>query len=307
MTTAVSSTTLDGLKLVQRGKVRDIYEVGEDLLLVATDRLSAYDVVLSPAIPFKGEILTRLSLFWFDQLSDLTPNHLITADVDAMPPEVRAHRSVLAGRSMLVKRLKMAPVECVVRGYLVGSGWKDYTRTGAVCGHALPAGLEQSCKLAPPLFTPATKAEEGHDENIDFDTMISIVGKELAEALRTVSKAVYERARSIAAERGVIIADTKFEFGADDKGTLTLGDEVLTPDSSRFWDASLYAPGKSQKSFDKQLVRNWLDDHGWDRNPPAPTLPDEVVQQTSNTYREIYERLTGSSFTSQATSTSQQT
>ena len=298
MTTAVSTTTLDGLKLVQRGKVRDIYEVGDALLLVATDRLSAYDVVLSPAIPHKGEILTQLSLFWFDTLKSLTPNHLITAEVDEMPAAVRAHRDVLAGRSMLVKRLAMAPVECVVRGYLVGSGWKDYQRTGAVCGHDLPDSLEQSCKLTPPLFTPATKAIEGHDENIDFKTMTSIVGQDLAERLRSVSQSVYERARSIAAERGVIIADTKFEFGTDENGTLTLGDEVLTPDSSRFWDASLYIPGQSQKSFDKQLVRNWLDEQGWNRTPPAPALPDDVVKRTSNTYCEIYERLTGTTFRS---------
>lgn len=294
MTPAIATTELDGLELVRRGKVRDCYAIGDDLLLVATDRLSAYDVVLSPPIPDKGAVLTSLSMFWFEQLEELVPNHLITADVDEMPAEVRAHADILRGRSMLVKRLDMVPVECVARGYLVGSGWKDYQRTGAVCGHQLPEGLPLSVKLDPPLFTPATKAEEGdHDENISLDQAIEIIGEEKARALEALTLEVYARAREIAAERGVIIADTKFEFGYDAEGTLTIGDEVLTADSSRFWDASKYAEGQNQESFDKQMVRDWLDEQGWDHSPPAPVIAPEIVERTTATYREIHRRITG--------------
>lgn len=295
MTATVTRTTLEGLELINRGKVRDIYAVGDDLLIVATDRLSAYDVVLSPGIPDKGRVLTTLSVWWFKQLEGLVPNHLITADVDEMPDAVRAHADVLRGRSMLVKRLEMLPIECVARGYLVGSGWKDYLATGSVCGHALPSGLPMSVKLDPPLFTPATKAEEGHDENIDFDTaaeLVAVPGR--AEEARELTLALYARAREIAAERGVIIADTKLEFGVDPDGRLVLGDEIFTPDSSRFWDASLYAEGESQKSFDKQQVRDWLDGEGWDHTPPAPVLADEIVERTSSIYKEIFRRITGS-------------
>jgi phosphoribosylaminoimidazole-succinocarboxamide synthase len=294
MTATVASTDLSGLDLVRRGKVRDCYAVGDDLLLVATDRLSAYDVVLSPPIPDKGRVLTSLSLFWFEQLGDLVPNHLITADVDRMPAEVREHADVLRGRSMLVRRLQMLPVECVARGYLVGSGWRDYRRTGAVCGHDLPEGLPLSTRLDPPLFTPATKAADGeHDENISFDQAAEILGPGQAAAVRDLTLGIYARAREIAGERGVLIADTKLEFGLDADGTLVLGDEVLTPDSSRFWDASHYREGQPQESFDKQLVRDWLDEQGWNHAPPAPTLAPEVVQRTTATYREIHRRITG--------------
>ena len=294
MPSAIATTELDGLELVHRGKVRDCYAVGDDLLLVATDRVSAYDVVLEPPIPDKGAILTSLSLFWFEQLEPLVPNHLITANVDEMPEAVRKHADVLRGRSMLCKRLDMVPVECVARGYLVGSGWKDYQRTGAVCGHELPADLPLSVKLDPPLFTPATKAEVGeHDENIDMARTIEIIGEEKARILERLTLDVYARAREIAAERGVIIADTKFEFGYDGEGTLTLGDEVLTADSSRFWDATKYEAGRNQESFDKQMVRDWLDAEGWDHNPPAPVIAAEIVAQTTATYREIHRRITG--------------
>ena len=294
MTSTIATTELEGLELVRRGKVRDCYAVGDDLLLVATDRLSAYDVVLSPPIPDKGAILTSLSLWWFDQLRPIVPNHLITADVDEMPASVRAHANVLRGRSMLVKRLDMVPVECVARGYLVGSGWKDYQRTGAVCGHVLPPGLPLSVKLDPPLFTPATKAADGeHDENIDMARAIEILGEDKARTLEKLTLDVYARARAIAAERGVLIADTKFEFGYDAEGVLTIGDEVLTADSSRFWDASKYAEGRDQESFDKQFVRDWLDAQGWDHSPPAPTVAPEIVAKTTATYREIHRRLTG--------------
>jgi len=293
MTTALATTTLEGLELVHRGKVRDCYAVGDDLLIIATDRLSAYDVVLSPPIPDKGRVLTSLSLFWFEALRDKVPNHLITADVDEMPEAVRRHAAVLRGRSMLVKRLKMLPVECVARGYLVGSGWKDYLATGAVCGHALPAGLPMSVKLDPPLFTPATKAEEGHDENISVARMAELLGADETRRIEALTLEIYGHARAVAAERGVIIADTKMEFGYDASGQLVLGDEVFTADSSRFWDASLYEEGLSQKSFDKQEVRDWLDEAGWDHSPPAPELPTEVVERTSATYREIHRRITG--------------
>ena len=293
MSSAIATTQLEGLELVHRGKVRDMYAIGDDLLMVATDRVSAYDVVLSPPIPDKGKVLTSLSLFWFDALKDKVGNHLITANVDEMPDVVKPYADVLRGRSMLVKRLKMLPVECVARGYLVGSGWKDYQKTGAVCGHQLPEGLPLSVKLDPPLFTPATKEEEGHDENISVARMAEILGEDETKKIEALTLDLYATARSIAAERGVIIADTKLEFGYDAAGELVLGDEVFTADSSRFWDASLYQEGENQKSFDKQEVRDSLDEAGWNHQPPAPELSPEIVARTTATYREIHRRITG--------------
>ncbi len=291
--TTVAKTDLADLPLLHRGKVRDVYELGEHLLIVATDRISAYDSVLSPPIPGKGQVLTSLSVWWFDLLKGIVPHHLITADVDAMPPAVRRHAELLRGRTMLVKRLKMVPIECVARGYLTGSGWKDYRSTGAICGHRLAAGLVESVKLDPPLFTPATKEQQGHDINVDFEHTARVVGRPMAERLREVTLAVYGKARDVAAQRGILIADTKLELGVDTAGVLTLGDEVLTPDSSRFWDAKAYVPGRAQASFDKQQVRDWLDRQGWDHTPPAPTLAPEVVKGVGDTYREIHRRLTG--------------
>jgi phosphoribosylaminoimidazole-succinocarboxamide synthase len=291
--TTVTRTDLAGLELLHRGKVRDLYAVGEELLVVATDRVSAFDVVLSPGIPDKGRVLTGLSVFWFETLADVVPNHLITADVERMPASVRRHADVLRGRSMLVRRLRMFPVECVARGYLAGSGWKDYRRTGSVCGHVLPPGLKESARLDAPLFTPSTKAAVGHDENIDFEAVVRAVGADAAARLRDLTLAVYGRARDVAAERGILIADTKFEFGTDASGRIVLGDEVLTPDSSRFWDAAAYAPGRPQHAFDKQMIRDWLDAQGWDHSPPAPELAMEVVDRAASIYREIHLKLTG--------------
>jgi len=293
MPAPVTATDLPGLALVHRGKVRDVYEVGEHLLIVATDRVSAYDVVLSPGIPDKGRVLTSLSRHWFQALTDVVPNHLVTTDVPEMPETLHRHAPLLSGRAMLVRRLRMFPVECVVRGYLTGSGWKDYRRTGAVGGHRLPDGIAESSRLDPPLFSPATKATTGHDENIDFEGVVARVGRPTAERLRDLSLAIYERAREAALSRGIVIADTKLEFGLDGHGRIVLGDEVLTPDSSRFWDAAAWRPGRSQQPLDKQLVRNWLDDQGWDHTPPAPPLPPDLVARVSATYREIHERLTG--------------
>lgn len=284
---------LDGLDLVARGKVRDIYAVGEALLIVTTDRISAFDVVLPQGVPDKGRVLTEVSAFWFRRLADICPNHMISIDVDDMPVAVREHADVLRGRSMLVRRCEPFPVECVARGYLAGSGLKDYRETGAVCGNELPQGLSNSSKLPHTLFTPATKAVEGHDENIDFARMASIVGEETASELRRLTLELYETGATYAAERGVILADTKFEFGLH-AGAITLIDEALTPDSSRYWDAAIYAPGRSQPSFDKQPVRDWLEESGWDKQPPPPDLPAEVVAATSARYRAIYSRLTGS-------------
>jgi phosphoribosylaminoimidazole-succinocarboxamide synthase len=289
----ITRTELSGLRLLHRGKVRDVYDAGEHLLIVATDRISAYDSILTPGIPDKGRVLTSLSAFWFDALKDAVPHHLVTADVAKMPPAVQRHASVLRGRSMLVKRLQMLPVECVARGYLAGSGWRDYRRTGQVCGHVLPPGLQESVRLDPPIFTPATKAETGHDENIDFETAAGILGREVAAQVRDLTLSLYGKARDVAGRRGVLIADTKLEFGHDAKGRLTLGDEAFTPDSSRFWDASRYAPGRPQESFDKQGVRDWLDAQGWDHTPPPPDLSPEVVARTADVYREIHRRITG--------------
>jgi len=281
-------------ELHSRGKVRDIYEAGDDLVLVATDRISAFDVVLPTAIPDKGRVLTALTLFWLDRTGDVVPNHLLTADLHEFPAPFTGQPE-LAGRAMLVKRARMIPIECVARGYLSGSGWKEYRDSGSVCGILLPSGLRESDRLPEPIFTPATKAAEGHDLNISIDEASDLIGRGLAERLREVTLAVYEHCAAIAVERGIIIADTKFEFGFAD-GELILCDEVLTPDSSRFWPADRYAPGGPQPSFDKQYVRDWLDASGWDHEPPPPELPVEVVEQTAARYREAYERLTGERF-----------
>ncbi|REJ65082.1 MAG: phosphoribosylaminoimidazolesuccinocarboxamide synthase [Planctomycetota bacterium] len=278
---------------VRRGKVRDIYDLGDQLLLVSTDRISAFDWVLPTGIPDKGRILTQQSAFWFDWLKE--PNHLLTADVDAMDLPASVDRGPLTGRSMLVRKTQVVPIECVVRGYLSGSGWREYQDSLSVCGVPLPSGLVESDRLAEPIFTPATKAEAGHDENISFERMVEIVGGEVAEELRHRSLAIYLRGAELARQKGVIIADTKFEFGMIDE-ELILIDEVLTPDSSRFWPAADYAPGSGQPSFDKQFVRDWLIESGWDRNSPPPALPAEVVAKTREKYVEAYERVTGLDF-----------
>jgi len=279
-----------------RGKVRDIYDLGGRLLLAATDRLSAFDVVLPDPIPFKGEVLTKLSLYWFDLLSDVVPNHLISADVADLPDEFAKHADWLAGRFMLVRKATVFPIECIVRGYLAGSGWAEYERAGTVCGMRLPAGLVESSRLPQPMFTPSTKAELGtHDENISVHRMFELVGQEHGSALLESSVALYSAARDHAASRGIIIADTKFEFGLID-GVVTLVDEVLTPDSSRFWPAATYEPGHGQPSFDKQYVRDWLVASGWDKTPPAPALPADVIAKTSETYIKAYELITGRAF-----------
>jgi len=288
----VLTTDLAGLALVGRGKVRDLYDLGEHLLVVTTDRLSAFDVVFREGIPGKGRVLTALSEFWFRRLGTLVPHHLVTTDVAAMPAPVRRHADVLRGRAMLVRKCRVFPVECVVRGYLAGSGWKDYRQTGAVCGNPLPAGLAESERLPEVLFTPATKAVTGHDENIDFARMASIVGADAAERLRDLSVRVFAAGSAHAASRGILLADTKFEFGLDAAGAITLVDEVLTPDSSRYWPAAEWKPGASPPSFDKQIVRDWLERSGWNKEPPPPSLPQEVVERTAARYAEILERLT---------------
>jgi phosphoribosylaminoimidazole-succinocarboxamide synthase len=285
-------SNVPGIELLFRGKVRDVYDLGDRLLIVATDRLSAFDVVLPTAIPGKGVVLTQMSLFWFDLLKDVVPNHVITADVDDYGPELARHRDQLEGRSMIVVKTEVLPIECVVRGYLVGSGWKDYKSTGAVCGIQLAPGLRESERLLPPIFTPATKAETGHDENIPFEAMERTVGRERAEEARRISLEIYSRARAHAEARGIILADTKFEFGVRD-GRLVWIDEALTPDSSRFWPREGYAPGRSQPSFDKQFVRDYLETLDWNKQPPGPELPPEVVARTVEKYREAFERLRG--------------
>jgi phosphoribosylaminoimidazole-succinocarboxamide synthase len=274
-----------------RGKVRDIYEAGDDLLMVASDRISAFDSVLPTDIPDKGRVLTALTLFWLEKTSDIVPNHLLTADAARFPAPFTGDPE-LAGRAMLVKRADMVPVECVARGYLSGSGWKEYGVSQSVCGVPLPTGLVESDRLPEPIFTPATKAETGHDENISLERAGALIGEGLAQRLKELTIAVYERGTSVARERGIIVADTKFEFGFAG-GELILCDEVLTPDSSRFWPVDSYAPGGAQPSFDKQYVRDWLDASGWDHEPPAPELPAEVIEQTAARYREAYERITG--------------
>ena len=288
---ALLTTSIPEGELVSRGKVRDIYASGGSLVLVATDRISAFDCVLSPGIPGRGVILTQLSTFWFRHFADV-PDHLLATALDDFPEPYRSHRE-LDRRSVLVRRLEGIPIECVARGYLAGSGWKEYQATGAVCGIRLPAGLRESEKLPEPIFTPATKATEGHDENISFDRAVELVGAETAEALRELTLRLYREAGDYARQRGILIADTKFEFGRDGDGRLVWMDEALTPDSSRFWPADSYQPGRSQPSFDKQYVRDWLEESGWDKNPPAPELPPEVVQGTLERYQEAYTRLTG--------------
>ncbi len=284
-----SVTALADLPLIASGKVREIYDLGETLLLVASDRVSTYDAVHPTPIPDKGKVLTGISTFWFERTGEIVPNHLISV-TDGVPAEAR-------GRGMVARKLRMLPVECVVRGYLSGSGWKDYQQTGAVCGIALPAGLRESERLPEPIFTPATKATEGHDENIDFEGAVELIGdRGLAERLRDVSIALYEHAAEHARSRGIILADTKFELGLDADGVLTLGDEVCTPDSSRFWPAGGYEPGRAQPSFDKQFVRDWASSTGWDRTPPAPAIPDEIVAKTREKYLEAYELITGEPF-----------
>ena len=278
--------SLENLELIASGKVREVYDAGDDLLMVASDRISIYDVIMPNTIPDKGRVLTGMSAFWFDRTSSIVPNHMIS--IEDVPDEV-------TGRAMLVRKLEMYPVECVVRGYLSGSGWREYRETGAVCGVGLPEGLNESDRLPRPIFTPATKAEFGdHDENIDFGRAAEIVGdRALMEELMRISIELYEFGARHAAEKGIILADTKFEFGRHPGAEVVLGDEVLTPDSSRYWPADLYEPGHSQPSFDKQFVRDWADAAGWDHSPPAPTLPEEVVAQTRDRYLEAYERITG--------------
>ena len=278
---------------VRRGKVRDVYDLGDSLLIVATDRISAYDVIMPNGIPGKGKMLTALSLFWFEKFGQQFENHLLATDVSKYPAQVRKYRDQLEGRSMWVKKAQVVPIECVARGYLAGSGWKEYQKTQTVCGIKLPAGLKQCDKLPAPIFTPATKEETGHDINIDFDEMVRRVGQKIAAELRDRTLALYTAAADYAAGRGVIIADTKFEFGQLPDGRLILIDEVLTPDSSRFWPADQYQPGKDQPSFDKQFVRNYLEAQPWDKTPPAPALPPEVIEGTQKRYLEAYEKLTG--------------
>ncbi len=292
MTEALLTTNVPDGELVSRGKVRDVYAAPDALVLVATDRISAFDHVLKPGVPGRGVILTQLSNFWFRKFSELMPNHVLATDI-ADFPEPFCNRPELAGRSVLAKRLRPIPVECVARGFITGSGWKEYCADGSVCGIALAPGLVECERLPEPIFTPATKADEGHDENIDFDRMVDIVGGEVAETLRRQTLRLYREAAEYAAERGILIADTKFEFGFDEQGEIVWMDEALTPDSSRFWPVDGYEPGRSQPSFDKQFVRDWLSSSGWDREPPVPELPPEVVEGTLERYRQAYRRLTG--------------
>ena len=290
----VIETTLAGLKLVRRGKVRDVYSVGDDhLLIVATDRISAFDCILPTPIPRKGEALTALSRFWFEKLAHIVPNHLVTTSAEEMPKPIRRQAFDLRGRAMFVKSAEVFPVECVVRGYLAGSGWKDYQRTGEVCGHRLPPGLRESEQLDKPIFTPATKAETGHDQNITEEQMAELVGAEPTKLLRETSLQLYDEAGKYALERGIIIADTKFEFGRDREGQVILVDELLTPDSSRFWPADSYDVGRAQPSFDKQFVRDYLEGLNWNKQPPAPGLPAEIAQATTRRYLEAYRLLVG--------------
>jgi len=291
-----STLTTLPLPVFIRGKVRDVYDLGDRLLMVASDRISAFDYVLATPVPDKGKILTQISAWWFTQLTDIVPNHLISADVNQFPAELQAYREALEGRTMLVRKTDKVMIECVVRGYLAGSGWKEYQKTQSVCGVKLPAGLRESDRLPEPIFTPATKEEGGkHDENISFERMAQIVGKPLAESLRDKSMAIYKKAARLAEERGLILCDTKFEFGQLN-GKVILIDEVLTPDSSRFWEKARYEPGKSQDSFDKQYVRDYLESIHWNKQPPVPSLPEIVVKNTRTKYTEAFERITGVPF-----------
>nr|WP_319492872.1 phosphoribosylaminoimidazolesuccinocarboxamide synthase [uncultured Desulfobacter sp.] len=289
----IPGTEYEGLPLIRQGKVRDIFDTGDALLMVTTDRLSAFDVVLPDAIPDKGKVLNQISVFWFKQMESIVKNHIISTDVNDYPQEFHKYKDKLEGRSMLVKKAEPMAVECIVRGYISGSGWKSYQSEGHVCNIKLPQGLKESDKLETPLFTPSTKAEIGdHDINIGFDEAVNILGKETAEKLRDLSLEIYNRGAAFALEKGIIIADTKFEFGLLD-GEIILIDEIMTPDSSRFWPLDDYAPGRGQKSFDKQTVRDWLTNSGWGKTPPGPKLPKEIIDNTSKTYKEIYTRLTG--------------
>ena len=302
----LTTTSLPGIERVASGKVRDVYSVGNDLLIIATDRISAFDCILPQGIPDKGRILTQMSLFWFDLLEGVVPNHVITADVNAYPAELRQYRDQLEGRSMLVKRCRMEPIECVARGYISGSGWKDYQKTGAICGIPLPASLLESDQLPEPIFTPATKAASGHDENISLEAVEKIIGRQTAGLLKDLTLRVYRKAAAYAYSRGILLADTKFEFGwsasGENAGELLLADEVLTPDSSRFWLRAEYSPGRAQKSFDKQFVRDYLETLDWNKQPPAPSLPQEVIDKTAEKYRDAYSRLTGGAVSVDGTS-----
>jgi phosphoribosylaminoimidazole-succinocarboxamide synthase len=295
-TSAVFETHIEGLPLFNRGKVRDVYDAGEHLLIVATDRLSAFDVVMPNPIPDKGRILTQISLYWFRELADIAPNHLISGEVKDFPDVCHKYAEILAGRTMLVKKAKPLPVECIVRGYLSGSGWKEYRKTGAVCGITLPKGLTESAKLPEPVFTPSTKAEAGtHDQNISFPEVENLIGKEMAAKIAQISLRLYKKAFSLAEKKGIIIADTKFEFGLTGENVMLI-DEVLTPDSSRFWPQDQYQPGQGQPSFDKQFARDYLLSLHWDQKPPAPELPPEIIEKTRSKYIEAFERLTGKKF-----------
>ncbi len=293
MPTTLIESNIPELPLLSRGKVRDLYAVGDDhLLIIASDRISAFDVVLPTPIPRKGEVLTKLSIFWFDFLKDVIGTHFLSADISDYPASIQKHREQLEGRSMLVKRLEMVPIECVARGYIVGSGWKDYCRTGTVCGISLPSGLRECGKLPGAIFTPATKAVTGHDENIGFEQACQIAGQEMAGRLRDLTLDIYDRASQHGLARGLILADTKLEFGTSN-GELLLGDEVLTPDSSRYWPLDLYQPGRGQESFDKQYVRDYLEEVQFNKEPPGPELPEDVVRNTSDKYLEAYVTITG--------------
>ena len=289
---AVTHTDLPGLPLFRRGKVRDVYDLGDTLLIVATDRISAFDVIMPNGIPDKGKILTSMSLFWFELTADIVNNHLIAHRVEEFPAELKQYASILEGRSMLVKKTEPFPIECVVRGYLAGSGWKDYQETGAVCGISLPEGLKLAQKLPETIFTPATKAESGHDENISFEEAVKVLDADTMEKLRDLTITIYEKARDYAGGKGIIISDTKFEFGRTPDGIILI-DEILTPDSSRFWPADTYEVGTSPASFDKQYVRDYLNSLDWDKNPPVPTLPEEVVEKTRAKYLKALEIVTG--------------
>ncbi|HMK38861.1 MAG TPA: phosphoribosylaminoimidazolesuccinocarboxamide synthase [Bacteroidota bacterium] len=292
--TVISSADLTGLSPAKQGKVRDMYDLGQTLLIVATDRLSAFDVILPDGIPNKGKVLTQISAFWFRKLARIVDNHLISTDIGEFPEPFRSHPEVFAGRSMVVRKTRPLPVECIARGYLSGSGWTEYSRTGAICGVQLPPGLKESDRLPAPVFTPTTKAEIGtHDENITFEDVVGLLGEETARRLRDLTLSLYSSGAAYAAEKGIIIADTKFEFGVDDRGAVIWIDEALTPDSSRFWPMDLYAPGGPQPSFDKQYVRDFLLSLRWDKKPPAPRLPDEVIRTTAQKYEDALLRLAG--------------
>ncbi len=292
MEQAITKVDLPGIKRFTQGKVRDVFDLGDQLLIVASDRISAFDCVMPNGIPGKGKILTAMSLFWFDLMADVAENHLIASDVDAYPSELQKFRELLEGRSMLVRKAERFDIECVVRGYLAGSGWREYRESGAICGIKLPAGLREADRLPKPIFTPATKADSGHDENISFEQTAELIGSERAAQLRDLTLAVYEKARAYADARGIIIADTKFEFGLVD-GRVILIDEIFSSDSSRFWPKDRYEPGRSQDSFDKQFVRDYLETLDWDKTPPAPELPEEVIRKSLEKYREAYRRLAG--------------